>query len=135
MRDKAGGSKPPKPALYCGDLANPPAALQPLLERPQWTIWRLTWTGQRWTKPPFQACDPARHANLPDPNTWTDYSTAVTAAAKHGDGVSYVLTPEDELGAADIDHVRDPATGAIREWAQRLLDQTGHTYTEISPSG
>jgi hypothetical protein len=135
MRDKAGGSKPPKPTLYCSDPANLPAALQPLLERPQWAIWRLTWTGQRWTTPPFQACDPTRHANLTDPNTWTDYSTAVAAAAKHGDGISYVLTPEDELGAADIDHVRDLATGNITGWAQRLLNQAGHTYAEISPSG
>jgi AAA domain len=124
-----------KSTLVCGDLANPPAALQPLLERPQWAIWRLTWDGTRWSKPPFQARDPQRHASSSDPSTWVDYPTAVAAAAKHGDGVSFVLTPDDELAAADIDHVRDPNTAAIKEWAQRLLDQAGHTYTEISPSG
>jgi hypothetical protein len=132
---KTGSGNLPKPTLYSGDLANLPAALQPLLVRPQWAIWRLTWDGVRWSKPPFQARDPQRHASSADPATWVDYSTAVTAAAEHGDGVSYVLTPEDELGAADIDHVRDPATGAVVEWAQRLLDQAGHAYTEISPSG
>src|SRR5262245_30790033 len=135
MRDKAGSTKLPKPTLHCGDLANPPAALRPLLERPQWTIWRLTWDGTHWTKPPFQARDPQRHASSADSSTWTDYSTAVTAAAEHGNGVSYVLTTEDELAAADIDHVRDPSTGTIIDWAQRLLDQAGHTYCEISPSG
>jgi len=108
MRDKADGTKPPKPKLYSGDLANPPAELQPLLVRPQWAIWRLTWDGTRWTKPPFQARDPQRHASSADPNTWADYSTAVAAAAEHGNGVSYVLTAEDELAAADIDHVRNP---------------------------
>ncbi len=103
--------------------------------RPQWAIWRLTWTGNRWTKPPFQARDPQRHANSADPDTWTDYATAVAAAAEYGDGVSYMLTPADDLAAADIDHVRDSATGAVAEWAQRLLDQADRTYTEISPSG
>jgi hypothetical protein len=133
--DTTGGGNLHKPKLYCGDLANPPAALQPLLTRPQWAIWRLTWENSHWSKPPFQARDPQRHASSADPNTWTDYSTAVTAASAHGDGVTYVLTPDDELGALDIDHVRDPATGGVAEWAQRLLDQAEHTYTEISPSG
>jgi hypothetical protein len=135
MRAEAGGNKPPKPTLYSGDLANPPAALRPLLERPQWAIWRLTWDGKRWTKPPFCARNPQQHASSADPSTWMDYTTAVAAAAKHGDGVSYVLTPEDELAALDIDHVRDPATGTVVEWAQRLLNQAGSAYTEISPSG
>src|SRR5215831_10123387 len=126
-----GGITPPKPKLYCGDLANLPAALQPLLMRPQWAIWRLTWEGNRWSKPPFQARDPQRHASSADSNTWVDYSTAVAAAARYGDGVSYVLTPEDDFAAADIDHVRDPTTGTVLDWAQRLLDQAGHTYTEI----
>ena len=135
MRANAGGSKPPKPTLYCGDLANPPAALRPLLERPQWAIWRLTWDGNRWTKPPFQARDPQRLASSADPSIWVDYATAAAAAAEHGDGVSYVLTPEDELAAFDIDHARDPATGTIAEWAQRLLNQARRSYAEISPSG
>src|SRR5215471_2851916 len=100
MRKEPGTPKAPKPTLVSGDLANLPAALQPLLVRSQWAIWRLTWDGKRWTKPPFMACDPQRHANLTDPNTWSDYSVAVAAAAKHGDGISFALTPEDQLGAA-----------------------------------
>jgi len=134
MRKEPSTPKAPKPTLHSGDLANPPAALRPLLERPQWAIWRLIWDGTRWHKPPFQARNPQQHASSADPSTWTDYPTAV-AAAGHGDGVTYVLTPEDELAALDIDHVRDPATGAIREWAQRLLDQAEHAYCEVSPSG
>jgi len=133
--DKTADNNLSKPTIYAGDLTKPPVALRPLLVRPQWAIWRLEWTGNRWTKPPFQACNPQRHASIADPSTWTDYATAVAAAAEHGDGVSYILTPEDNLAAADIDHVRDPATGAITEWAQRLLEQAEHTYIEISPSG
>ena len=51
------------------------------------------------------------------------------------DGVSYVLTPEDPFAAIDIDHVRDPITGTIENWAQRFLDRASHSYAEISPSG
>ena len=46
-----------------------------------------------------------------------------------------MLTPEDPFAAVDIDHVRDPVTGTIETWAQRLLDQANHSYVEISPSG
>jgi hypothetical protein len=134
MRKEPGTPKAPKPTLHSGDRANPPAALRPLVERPQWAIWRLTWDGTRWHKPPFMARDPQRHASSADPSTWTDYPTAV-AAAGHGDGVTYMLTPEDELAALDIDHVRDPNTRTILDWAQRLLDQAGHAYCEVSPSG
>ena len=135
MRANAGGTKPPKPTLVSGDPANPPAALQPLLKRPQWVIWRLIWDGKHWSKPPFQPRDPERLASSADPSVWVDYRTACTAAAKHGDGVTYVLTLEDELAAFDIDHARDPATATIAEWAQRLLNMVRHTYAEISPSG
>src|SRR5215471_4741740 len=133
--DKTADNNLSRPTIRCGDLTKPPAALRPLLVRPQWAIWRLTWSGKRWTKPPFQARDPQSHASSADSATWTDYATAVAAAAKHGDGVSYILTPEDDLAAADIDHVRDPATGSIVEWAQRMLDWAEHTYCEVSPSG
>src|SRR5262249_46319762 len=46
-----------KNAIHCGDLATPPAALQPLCARDQWVIWRLTWRHGRWTKPPFRPDD------------------------------------------------------------------------------
>src|SRR5215471_9220423 len=103
--DKTADNNLSRPTIRCGDLTKPPAALRPLLVRPQWAIWRLTWSGKRWTKPPFQARDPQSHASSADSATWTDYATAVAAAVKHGDGVSYILTPEDDLAAADIDHV------------------------------
>jgi hypothetical protein len=136
MRKEPGAPKAPKPTLVSGDLANPPAALQPLVHRAQWAIWQLTWEGNRWSKPPLFAYDPRRHANSADPSTWVDYSTAVDSMlAHHADGITFILTPEDELAALDIDHVRDPNTGAIRDWAQRLLDQAAHAYCEVSPSG
>jgi hypothetical protein len=125
-----------KPTILRGDFTEPPAALAPLRARPQWAIWRLTWRNGRWTKPPFRANDPQQYASSADPTTWTDYPAAAAAIqAGYGDGITYVLTPEDPFGAVDIDHVRDATTGTIETWAQRLLDQASHSYAEISPSG
>jgi hypothetical protein len=98
-------------------------------------IWQLTRRDGRWTKPPFRCDDPHRFASSTDPGSWGSYEAAVAAAAAHGDGISYVLTPEDPFAAVDIDHVRHPVTGTIETWAQRLLDQASHSYVEISPSG
>jgi AAA domain len=123
-----------RPNIYCSDLAKLPAALQPLCARNQWVIWRLTWRHGHWPKPPFRCDDPHRFASSSDPMSWSCYEQAVTAVAD-GDGVTYMLTPEDPFAAIDIDHVRDPITGTIENWAQRFLDRASHSYAEISPSG
>jgi hypothetical protein len=123
-----------RPTIYCGDLAKLPAALQPLCARPQWVLWRLTRQQGRWTKAPFRCDDPDRYASSSNPNTWSSYQEAV-AAVGAGDGISYVLTREDPFAAVDIDHVRDPITGTVESWAQRLLDQASRSYAEVSPSG
>ena len=57
-----------KPTTHQADLTKLPRALAPLIERPQWAIWR--WTQQdngRWQKPPFMATQPERHASTKDP--------------------------------------------------------------------
>jgi hypothetical protein len=52
-----------KPTTYVGDLAKLPKALAPLIERPQWAVWKWTQLPDgKWQKPPFQARDPERHA-------------------------------------------------------------------------
>jgi len=129
------GEHTPKPTILRGNFANPPPALVPLRARLQWVIWRLIWRVDHWTKPPFRCDDPNQFASSTDPSSWSSYEVAVTAAAAAGDGISFVLTPEDPFAAVDIDHVRDPVTGTIEPWAQRLLDQASHSYVEISPSG
>ena len=123
-----------KPTILRGDFSNPPPALAPLRARPQWVIWRLTWRTGHWTKPPFRCDDPYRFASSADSGSWSSYGGAVSAATA-GDGITYVLTPEDPFAAVDIDHARDPLTGTVETWAQRLLDQASHSYVEISPSG
>jgi hypothetical protein len=64
----------PKPTTHQGNLAKLPRALEPLIERKQWCVWR--WTQKldgSWQKPPFIATQPDRHASTSDANTWTNY--------------------------------------------------------------
>src|SRR5262245_40142974 len=125
-----------KPTTYQRNLAKLPKALAPLIERPQWCTWRWTWTGTRWTKPPFMATQPERHASTNDPSTWTDYATALaTVQAGHADGLTYILTQDDPFGAIDLDHCRCLVTHSIDVWAQNYLQAAVNTYQEITPSG
>jgi hypothetical protein len=123
-----------RPAVYNGDIANLPIALRPLTLRPQWVVWKLTWRQDHWSKVPYRCDDPSRFASSADPNSWSAYETAVAAAA-NADGVSFMLAPGDPFAALDIDRVRDPVSGSVVDWAQRLIDQAGCSYVEISPSG
>jgi hypothetical protein len=126
-----------KPTTHQGDLAKLPPALTPLVERPQWAVWR--WTQQpngRWQKPPYQALDPKRHASTNNPATWSDYASALaTVQAGNADGISFVMTAADPLAAIDLDHCRDPDTHSIDAWAQNILDVARHSYSEVTPSG
>ena len=126
-----------KPTTHQGDLAKLPRALTPLVERPQWVVWR--WTQQsngRWQKPPYQALDPRHHASTKDSTTWSDYATALAAVqAGKADGISYVLSEADPFAAIDLDHCRNPDSHSIDVWAQNFLDVARHTYTEVTPSG
>jgi hypothetical protein len=126
-----------KPITHQGDLAKLPRALTILIERPQWAVWRWTrLSNGRWQKPPFQALDPRRHASTKDPDTWSDYTTALaTVQAGKADGISFVMTAADPLAAIDLDHCRDPDTHSIDVWAQNFLDVARHSYSEVTPSG
>jgi AAA domain len=108
----------------------------PLIEQPQWAIWR--WTQKpdgKWQKPPYNPRQPERHASTNDPSTWADYSTALAAVqAGHGDGLSYVLTNDDPFGAIDLDHCRDKLC-SIDIWAQNFMQAAVDTYQEVTPSG
>jgi len=125
-----------KPTTYQRNLAKLPQALAPLIQRRQWCVWR--WTQKpdgSWQKPPFMATQPDRHASTNDPNTWTDYPTALAAVqAGHADGLSYVLTKDDPFGAIDLDHCRDKLC-SIDVWAQNFMQAAVHSYQEVTPSG
>ena len=126
-----------KPITQQRDLAKLPRALAPLLERPQWAVWR--WTQKpdgTWQKPPFMATQPDRHASTSDPSTWSSYETALAAVrARQADGISYILTEDDSFAAIDLDHCRCLETHSIDIWAQLFLERGRNTYTEVTPSG
>jgi hypothetical protein len=134
--DQGTGISIGRPTTHQGDLTKLPRALTPLLELPQWGVWR--WTskaGGGWQKPPYRSCNPLRNLSTGDPDTWSTYADALAAVqAKEADGISFVLTPEGDIAAADLDHCRDPGTGSLSEWAQGLIDQAA-SYVEITPSG
>jgi hypothetical protein len=126
-----------QPATHQGDLANLPRALAPLIERPQWAVWRWTQSENgRWQKPPFMAIQPQRHASTKDPSTWSDFATALDVVRTgKADGVTYILTEDDPFAAIDLDHCRDIDTCSIDVWAQNFLDIGRNTYSEVTPSG
>jgi hypothetical protein len=113
-----------------------PDALGPLMQAKSWVIWRLERKGDGWTKPPFQARHPDSHASTTNPDTWSDYATAVKAAdamAEEG-GIGYVLNGSKVCGI-DLDDCRDAKTGKILySEAQAIIDAAG-SYAEVSPSG
>ena len=82
------------------------------------------------------ATQPERHASTKDPDTWTDYTTALAAVqAGHADGITYILTEDDPFAAIDLDHCRHVDTHSIDIWAQNFLEFGRHTYSEVTPSG
>ena len=126
-----------KPTTHHGNLAKLPPALAPLIERPQWAVWRWTQLSNgKWQKPPFMAVQPDRHVSTNDPSTWTDYATALAALqAGHAEGITYILTKDDRFAAIDLDHCRCTITNSIDVWAQNFLQCAVNTYQEITPSG
>ena len=118
-----GSNTDAKPSTHQADLAKLPRALAPLIERPQWAVWR--WTQQpngSWQKPPFMATQPDRHASTKDPSTWSDYATALaTVQAGHADGISYILTEDDPFRRDRSRSLPLADTHSIDAWAQNFL--------------
>lgn len=63
-----------------------------------------------------------------------DYLISKRTLARNGGGYQRWIDPEESYTYVDIDHVRDPKTGEIAEWARTLIKELD-TYCEISASG
>ena len=125
----------PPPRTHCGDLADPPAALNPLCLKDQWLVWKWQRSGTGWTKPPYCADKPDQHAASNNAQTWTTHHAAVTAVlAGKASGIGFVLTGTN-IGAIDLDHCRDAETGHVDDWAQEILNAAPSAYHEITVSG
>src|SRR5262249_579993 len=131
----------PKPQTFTADLANLPKPLQRLTTLPRWVVWRWELrrrkNGARWTKPPYRCDNPQITAKSNEPGTWNSHTVGVAAIkAGQADGIGFMLK-DSEIGAADLDHVRDIQTGDLLGWAKRMSIEAERRglYIEVTVSG
>ncbi len=108
-----------------------------LTERPQWVNWRLEERKGKMTKVPYVA-GTLRRASATDLLTWRTFSEALAAYEAQEppyDGIGFCFCSADPFAAVDLDHCRDPETGVVEEWAQRIINDASEGYVEVSPSG
>lgn len=100
----------------------------------QWVCWKNALTSeQRPTKLPYSP-HTGRMASVADPNSWSDYATAVAAASNGNsyDGIGFVLTDSDPFCFIDLDDPQgDEAIIARHQKIAEAMD----SYSEVSPSG
>ena len=81
------------------------------------------------------AARPPRRAKSTDSETWRSYGAALSAyEAGKFVGIGRVIRASESLVGVDLDHCRDPETGAITPRARWILDALD-SYSEVSPSG
>jgi primase-polymerase (primpol)-like protein len=126
-----------KPDTVSADLTNLPAALVPLCKLDHWVLWKWELRKQKWTKPPFTACEQLYPAKNNDPTTWAPYSKAIEILERSNgamDGIGFVL-PYTPFDVVDLDHCLDSKTGKADEWAKTWIDAANGAYVERTPSG
>jgi len=125
-----------------------------LTQRPQWVCWRYEERDGKLTKVPYQPN--GRRASCSDLMTWSTFeecfakflaSQKILAVEKDRgihfeatgkpvfDGIGFVFCNADPYAGIDLDKCRDPETGEIEPWAQKILGQVPEGYIEVSPSG
>jgi len=98
-----------------------------------WKYGRMRSSGKREKIP----IDPAtgKRAKVDNPDTWGTLEEARRRAQEDGlNGVGFVFVGNDPFVGIDLDGCRDPGTGAIDAWAQKVIERFD-SYAEISPSG
>ncbi len=88
-------------------------------------------------KPPFSPILDDQHdapwmCSHSNPEHWGSYDTA-RAALRGFSWLGFVFSAYDPYSGIDLDGCRDKASGAIEEWAERIIRMCA-SYTEISPS-
>jgi hypothetical protein len=132
-----------------------------LLEQP-WIGWRASRAEDgKWKKKPFQIGfpmepasndeakeatraaigtpqrEPVRRNAYPEVKHWRnvgDVAEVLALAPELFDGFGIVLTAPGGLTFIDLDRVRDPETGTLEAWAERMI-ATFDSWTEVSVSG
>src|SRR6516225_4472169 len=114
-----------------------PKCLEPQTKELRWLLWRWAkGSNGKPTKPPYRADNPSVYAESDNPQTWALCAVAMQAYEQGlADGIGYALK-KSAIAAIDCDDCRDPVSGVLAPWAQRLLDScnTYHCYAEVTPS-
>jgi putative DNA primase/helicase len=109
-----------------------------MTERPQWVCWRVVERGGKTTKIPYTP-GTERRASSTDLMTWRTFSEALEAY-EAGEppyhGIGFVFSSADPFVGIDIDGCRDPVTGTLEPWAEKIISTfAANAYVEASPSG
>ncbi len=111
-------------------------SLWELAERRQFVGWKYAPNpdGGKPKKPPINP-HTGKYANDTAPETWGTFAEAERAAIRYGlAGAGFVFTPEDPYAGVDLDNCRNPETGELEPWAERVVEAFD-SYAEVSPSG
>jgi putative DNA primase/helicase len=105
-----------------------------LSQRRQWVVWKLEERDGKPTKIPYIAGGSGK-ASSTDSLTWRSFEEAVRALETgRYDGLGFVFSSGDPFAGVDLDDCRDPETGALEEWAEKIVEDFG-SYAEVSQSG
>jgi putative DNA primase/helicase len=105
-----------------------------LRQRPQWLVWKLEERDDKPTKVPYIAGGVGR-AKSTDSLTWRSFEETVQALETgRYDGIGFVFSSGDPYAGVDLDGCRNPETGELEEWAEKIVKAFGG-YAEASPSG
>jgi putative DNA primase/helicase len=125
---------PPRPSLLPLRVDNVPVALRSL---DQWLVTKLEMNAKRdkYTKPPYSV-KTNRKTDKTDPTLWVSFDTA-REALEWGeyDVLGIAVQKHNGIVVIDLDHCRDPETGALAPWAMRIMRLFPHSYMEASISG
>ncbi|MCZ6887913.1 MAG: PriCT-2 domain-containing protein, partial [Gammaproteobacteria bacterium] len=106
-----------------------------LRKRPPWVAWNLE-TPKQGRKPTKRPKNPAtgRNAKCNDASTWGSFDAAIKMTERKGwSGVGFEFSVDDPFAGIDLDGCRDPETGVISKWAQKIIGKL-NSYSEVSPS-
>jgi len=105
-----------------------------LRQRPQWVVWKLEKRDGKPTKIPYIAGGVGK-ASSTDSLTWRPFEEAVQALeGGRYDGIGFMFSSGDPFAGVDLDKCRNPETGELEEWAEKIVAAFGG-YAEASPSG
>lgn len=105
-----------------------------LRQRPQWVVWKLEQRDGKDTKVPYIPGGVGK-ASTTDLTTWRTFEDALQSLRTgRYDGVGFVFCSGDPFAGVDLDNCRDPETGELEEWAEKIVKAFGG-YAEASPSG